>query len=192
MKNTTNQWIKKLRASSPEERKDIALALGKIASDKAVIELKKMVEGRWKRIFEWYNFEDQLIGVEALGETGRRDVLEYLNHIYTPFVFPRKTGSCFPGDDGLPDTSEKTLEIHHYRNAPKKLIDSLSYSFCVGSRTTYRSHTTNIDKIPVDHISEREIQRYREEAFKRNEHQIFRKAIVNLEESIQANILSNP
>lgn len=181
MKNTTKQWIKQLRTSSPEERKDIALALGKISSDEAVFELKKMVEGKWRRFFKRYDFEDQLIGVEALGETGREDVLEYLKHIYTPFVFSRETGSYFPGDDGLPDTSEETLEIHHYRNAPKMLADSLSYECLISSRTTYGSHTTNINLIPVNHINEQEIQRYREGAIKNNTHQAFRKAIGKLE-----------
>ena len=95
MKNATKQLIRQLRSSSSEERKDIALALGKIASDKAVFELKKMIEGRRKRFFEWYDFEDQLISVESLGEIRRRDVLEYLRHIYTPFISRKKNLVAF-------------------------------------------------------------------------------------------------
>ena len=89
------------------------------------------------------------------------------------------------------DKSEKTLVIHNYSNAPKKLANALSYEYTISYRTTYGSHTTNIDLIPVNKISELEIQRYREEAVKNNTHQTFRNAIGKLEESMQANILSN-
>ncbi len=184
MKDTTKQLIKQLRTNSSKERKDIAIELGKIASNKAIFELKKMVEGRWKGFFKWYGFEDQLIGIEALGETKREDVLEYLKYMYTPFISRKKGGSYFPGDDGLPDISERILEIHNYSNAPRRLVGSLSYEYLVNFRTTYGSHTTKIDKIPINWISESEIQRYKEEAIKNDTHQAFIKAIGKLESVI--------
>lgn len=188
MENTIKQLIKQLRISSPEERKGVALVLGKIASDEAVIELKRMVEGKWRKFCKRYSFEDQLIGIEVLGETKREDVLEYLKHIYTPIISRKKIGSFFPGDDGLSDTTEDNLEVHHYRNAPKLLIVSLSYSYPISTRTTFNSYTTDINKILWTYTKESEIQRYKENVIKNDTHQAFRKAIGKLEGEIQISI----
>lgn len=110
--------IRELRTFPSQERRNIAISLGKLASDKAVIELKRMVDGERKRLLKWYDFEDQLIGVEALGETKRKDVLEYLRHMYTSLVSRKNISRSFPGDDGLTDTSEETFNVHNYPNAP--------------------------------------------------------------------------
>ena len=64
------------------------------------------------------------------------------------------------------------------------LVAIVLFLFLVNFRTTYGSHTTKIDKIPINWISESEIQRYKEEAIKNDTHQAFIKAIGKLESVI--------
>jgi len=43
-----------------------------------------MVEGGKRGILRRYDLQDQLAGITALGATGRREALEYLERLYTP------------------------------------------------------------------------------------------------------------
>lgn len=70
--------IKKLRACSSQERKDVAMELAHTRTNEAIRELIKMVEGRRRRWLSWYNLDDQLIGIEGLGETNSLQAVTYL------------------------------------------------------------------------------------------------------------------
>jgi hypothetical protein len=73
--------VEKLRTCPAEERREIAIELAKTGSENALSELKRMVEAERIRWLSWYNFNDQLIGIEALGETKRKEALDYLKSL---------------------------------------------------------------------------------------------------------------
>jgi hypothetical protein len=65
--------VSKLRTCPAEERKAVAIDLGRTGSDEAISELINMVEGDY--------LDSQLIAVEALGETRNKTAFEYLKKL---------------------------------------------------------------------------------------------------------------
>ena len=78
------QLVRQLRICSPADREKTAIHLARCGSDEAVGELIRMVEGKRKHGLRHYDYEDQLIAMRALGESGRKEALEYLERLYTP------------------------------------------------------------------------------------------------------------
>jgi hypothetical protein len=160
--------IKKLRTCPAEERRALALELASEGGKEAVSELIRMTEGRIRRGLRRYNFGDQLIGVEALGETGDKTALDYLTRIYNTtkkFTKSEDTliycGGSEPSGDiyGKEDT-----EIYIYPFARRRLATKLEY----------REITTDTIRSRFTGKREKNVQRY-EKA-----HQTFTKAIENL------------
>lgn len=128
----TSDLIQKLRTCSKEERKAVAMELAHTKSDEAIVELKRMVEGERRYWFNWYKLEDQLIGVEALGETSNRNVLDYLVKIYTPSIMhERRSSSAMCGSDPIYD--EWSVEVYSYSLAKYELAKDLSYEIALST-----------------------------------------------------------
>lgn len=178
------QW---LRTCSKEERRDVALKLAQLKNTEAISELKNMTEGKnrdytlrtWRTL--WlkepirYDRDDQYIGIEALGETGRTDVLDYLRFLYMPLVSKENRSSYTLQGVDIIDDSWK-VELYKYPNVPSGLTEDLTYEVDL----SYSSWGRESD------ISEERIEQMRQDIpAKMKLHQIFRTAISRLESDLQ-------
>lgn len=77
--DSAQDLVQRLRTCFAEERKAAAIELAKTETNEAVAELIRMAEGRRRYWLSWYTLDDQLIGVEALGESRSKNALEYLH-----------------------------------------------------------------------------------------------------------------
>jgi hypothetical protein len=128
--------VQKLRTCSLPERKDAALSLAHRGTDKDIEELIRMVKGRRRHGLSWYNFQDQLIGVEALGETSRQTALNFLTTAYTPVrkVVEDRTYGQGGGSEPMNDDVYGTLIVEcYFLKANGALKKQLSYT----ERVTY-------------------------------------------------------
>lgn len=121
--------VKELRACLPEDREKLAVQLARSGSEDAVPELIRMVEGKRRRVLAHYEFEDQLIGIRALGETGKQEALDYIEWLTKetrglPIDLSSRTAHR-EGGDYLFATHEK-VEVH-YPNAKGELRTALDY-----------------------------------------------------------------
>ena len=73
--------IQTLRTCSKDERRAIALELAHSGTDEAIAELIRMVNGERRRLLRWYNIDDSIAGIEALGESRSKRGLDYLKCI---------------------------------------------------------------------------------------------------------------
>ena len=122
--------VQRLRTCSAEERRNIATALAKTGTDEAVDELIRMVEGKRRHWLRFYNPDDQLLGVEALGETHNRFAMQYLERVYTPRTHTSSMEYSSGGGSEPRDDENHTLitaEIT-YPRARKGLAQQLSYT----------------------------------------------------------------
>ncbi len=119
--------VKKLRTCSKEERRNIAIQISRTSTDEAIGELIRMVEGRHRRGLKWYTLDDQLIGIEALGETGRQDVLDLLIEMYTPLT---EHGENHELNHPLSGKTVSVVETSfNYPNVTDELNSSLSFTY---------------------------------------------------------------
>lgn len=171
--------IKRLRKCSSQERRSVAIELAKTGNDNGIRELIRMIEGRRKYLLCWYNLDDQLIGVEALGETGKKEALEYLEKVYTTIRKSHGTettvvaGGSEPRDD---DVYTISFEIYHYPLARAGLGESLSYKKLVSVSEEYYGNLSEGDwpscvsaEAPKD----------------KRAHQVFQKSIAGLRLSLE-------
>lgn len=120
-----SELIKKLRTCKLEQRKDVAMKLVEDGSEESINELKKMVIGLNPNFFRQYKIEDMLIGIEALGYTKNKEILEFLKKIYTSEIDSRSETipahyEFFGSDqyEAPEETKEYTVTI--YPNAPNE------------------------------------------------------------------------
>lgn len=147
--------VQRLRTCPAKERRAAAMELAKTGTDEAVVELIRMVDGAtrdytsrtiktlWLKLSIDYSFEDQLIGIGALGESGNRQALDYLNRL---IVFEESCPlQCSNhGDMGQP------IPYHSYNNAHGKLGDVLSYTvgcFCGNGFSEHPDRTRTLEMI---------------------------------------------
>lgn len=182
----TSNLVQRLRVCSADERRVVAMRLAQTGTDEAVTELIRVVERRRKRLLSHYSLDDQLLGVESLGETSSQNALNYLRQAYTPQVSVEERGFVrYWGIDPPMNKSDAgvywKVEVHKYPNAPLGLVEDLTYE--VPLTTWSESYDSDI---PLNEI---EIREMREDvpAGKRT-HQIFRTAISKLESSAQRHI----
>lgn len=126
----TSSLVHKLRRCRAEERRAVAMELARIGSGAAVSELIRMVEGRRRRWLSWYGYEDQLIGVEALGATGSAQALSYLQRVYSTVATAERTDKVVTGGGAEPrddDVYYIQYTVHTYPLAHGSLADCLSY-----------------------------------------------------------------
>lgn len=134
-----NDLVKKLRrACSPECKKKAALEISKNDDKKSFQELYNMVNGA--RIsfipYQRYSLEDQLIGIEVLGESGRQEALDFLVNLYTPKIthhsLIEETVAGEPDWDGVDPrprayTISPEKDQFNYINAKGRLKKILKY-----------------------------------------------------------------
>ena len=77
----TDDLIERLKTCPAKERKAVAKELAQSGTDESVLELIRMVKGGRRRRLSWYNLEDQLIGIDVLGETKSKVALNYLRKL---------------------------------------------------------------------------------------------------------------
>lgn len=125
--------VKQLRTCPAEHRRFAALKLAENGTDEDVRELIRMVEGRRRSWFFWYDYEDQLTGVEALGDTGSRKALEYLKFVYQAEHRTEIEGMAnVPMDKheqymGRIEVEYNEMQVVVYPNARGTLRESLDY-----------------------------------------------------------------
>ncbi len=84
LKTVSSELCKRLRTCAQSEREGVAIQSARSGGQDAVAELIRMVEAKKRSLFSRYDYEDQLTGVKALGETRSREALNYLQGLYTP------------------------------------------------------------------------------------------------------------
>lgn len=110
------------------------MELAQTGSNEAIAELIRMVEGRHRRRLSWYSPADQLVGVEALGETSNQNALDYLKKVYgtvrgsDEFDHHVGGGGSEPRDD---DVWTIHFKVHTYPNAKGMLAGNLAYKTVV-------------------------------------------------------------
>jgi hypothetical protein len=122
----SNDLIERLRTCSNEERKAVAIELAKTRTHEAAVELMRMVDGRHRNGSGWYSLRDQLIGIEALGETGLEDVRDTLKMWYTPVV--QKDRANYGWYGGCLSALDVTQRTYDYPNFNRGLRNALEYS----------------------------------------------------------------
>lgn len=181
------ELIKKLRADGGLEGiRATAFELAKSNSDGAVEELIRMSNGKssWFGRYNYDNYARQLIGVEALGESGNQRALEFLRFIYKPRAFIEVNNRKFPGDDGLADTSRTTIVGRKYPNARGELARRLSIDYVTERQTTHNTSTTNINKVPIERIPVEVKERIEKNYLNSSPHIVIREAIRKLERGL--------
>ena len=176
--------VEKLRTCSIDKRRSVAVELGKTRTDQAVMELQNMVGGGvrdytdrtcrtlWFKRAIRYTVEEQYIAVSALGETGRKDVLEYLKKMYTPSVqVEDRESHTVQGVDGIDDYWK--AEVYRYPHAQIVFAQNLRYEVNLTS-SSWGAETERTQDL---------IEKDRERILKsRKSHQVFRAAIEKLEQ----------
>ncbi len=123
------KWIRRVRSCPKSERKAAALAVARCAregSDPALDELCRMAAGRGRGLAGRYSAEDQLIGIAALGMSGRREARRLLEswREYREVYVESCTGlAC--GSDRIPQWTALAYTFH---KAPRRLAEKLCYN----------------------------------------------------------------
>src|SRR5271166_4148055 len=107
--------IKALRTCSPTQRSSIAIELGRIGTQEAVTELKRIAKTgectppKWCKK-HWYStateihsecsFESQLIAIAGLGESKSKIALDFIKRFGEWRLGERTTAHCLGGDVG--------------------------------------------------------------------------------------------
>lgn len=180
----TADLVKRLRTCSAGERRNIAMELAQTGTDEAVAELIRMVEGRHRRGLSWYELDDQLIGVEALGETGTERAeraLSFLREVYTTSAYlTLEHERVYYGGASTPecDIWAYVTYMHcTYPHARRQLSNILAYT--EGMECEYEEGTV----FPENFVSKALGAYNRDKA-----HAIFEKAIERLESTVNAKL----
>ncbi len=131
--------VRRLRSCPSDERRAVALALAATGGSAAIDELVRITSGGfhtyqkgtwhslWQNVPDHYSLADQLIAVEALGETKSADVLAYLRNLYTPEIRREsRSESSSNGSDSITDSWME--EVYCYPNATGNLARALMYT----------------------------------------------------------------
>lgn len=170
--------IQKLRTCSSKERKAVAMELARTGTNETADELIRMVEGRRRYWLSWYNLDDQLIGVEALGETGRVEALEYLKHVYTPTIDEWET-NYNPAHRQISYLATDRNESYTYTNARKELFKELNFYILENGDYDYSNNNLSLEQQRVEIFQTN------------NSHKIFRKSIQKLESTVQKHLITH-
>jgi len=182
----TDNLVRRLRTCSAEERPAVAMELARTGTDESVQELIRMVEGRHRKGLSWYNLDDQLTGVESLGETKSINALQYLQRAYSTTNVTEETesevksGGSDPRDD---DVYTVYFEVHHFPLARRALAISLSYRTV---KSVSEEYYGELEQDEVPHLSCLSPYSKEEPEHELDErvHETFRTAIAKLESSL--------
>ena len=122
--------IKKLRTSPSSKRREVALELAKSESAIVVKELIHMARGGRRTLLRWYNLEDQLIALEALGDTRSQEALDYLELVRTRKVSLTQSSYVGGTQEVQVITFYATVEFPNSRRGLRK---HMKYEFERGS-----------------------------------------------------------
>jgi hypothetical protein len=108
--------VQRLKTCSAQERKAAAMELSQAGTDESVHGLIEMADGdvrvytprSWKTLWlksaVYYSLDDQLAGIEALGQTGNRKALDYLKNLAEETQYEDSCGTgMMQGSDFYPD-----------------------------------------------------------------------------------------
>lgn len=184
-----------VRLGSPNERRFAAFELGKKGTDDAFEELYRMVNAKvrtftkrsiktlWRQLPVYYDLDDQLTGIEALGLTQRPEALDFLKKIYLPSIVEvRKEFRC--GDiyyHAMWDPTCRWIEEHHsYPHAKGALASALAFSVDITPNPYHRDRDwANVEK---DRLSRDKIDEECQNIILKNKaHQLIREAIARLD-----------
>ena len=185
----TNSLIDKIKKTTDyNEIIQLTLELGKKADEESIKELKNIVQGGErspeKRLFGFivsrpsskYSLEEQLYGIAALGETKKREVLEYLDQLYSPNInIIKKTVNAEDQKQVHKNfvPKECEFEIYDYPHAPLALRKFLNFELQL--TTPYPPY-----KIPKNIIDEKRMNKLTRSKV----HQVFDHAIHKLRSSL--------
>lgn len=173
----TTDLLRRVRSSSLQERRTVALELAKTRSEETMAELKRMVQGRRRRGLKWYNYDDQLVGIEALGETGITEALEFLSRVYSSTLSPEYGESfcTYPmqGSGDLPSYESVSIDSFRFPWARRKLGRRLAYS------VELHEHRVEHSTLPMR--PKEDIEAELREIFCREPHSVIQRAIRELE-----------
>lgn len=124
--------VEYLRRCQPEDRHDTAIAIAQTRSEEGFSELVRMVEGRQRRILRWYDYSDQLTGIEAMGESAMAQAYQYLKDLYTSkritkHVSTKPENTAFLGEPNHWKIDEKVIVV--YPRARGKLSFELDHTY---------------------------------------------------------------
>ncbi len=169
--------ISRVKTCSPAERGKAAVALAHAGTEEAIAELIRMVEGEKRRWFSRYDLRDQLIGIGALGASGRKEALRYLKRLYAP-VQGRPISLAterIGGEQGVFFVTTRERTSMDYPNAKGELRERLNYEV----ETSYA-----LDYGRIGHVERRKW--WETDDRDRQVHQVLRSAIQKLEQSLKA------
>jgi len=197
----TADLVQRLRTCSAEERRAVAIELAKTGTDEAVTELARMVEADvmnytprthrtiWQRRPIFYSYEDQLIGVTALGETRSQKALYYLESIYQPHyseitdsVEVCAQSGCDPS--GYPDywSEPIQIEVTKFPKIKGELRKRLEYKIKLENVSPIEF---NIRMIARERIPKEMIEHKRKQIFDKEPHKTMINSIRFLRTAIQ-------
>jgi hypothetical protein len=126
-----NSLVHKLRTAPANQRRVLAIELARTRSDEVTNELIKMVESGRRTWVSHHTADDQLIGVEALGETGDKEALDYLSKLYSTVDILHKVQSTMIYCGGHEPSSDVWMDVHcqiyRYPLAKGRLADLLRW-----------------------------------------------------------------
>ncbi len=176
----TADLIQKLRICSAEERRAVAIELAKTRSEEAIAELKRMVEGRHRKGLKWYNYDDQLVGIEALGNTNNDEALNFLAKVYSSLWSYGSVGELIctykaQGSGDLPSWDSVRTDSYDFPWARGELRRRLAYSV--------ELNTPHVEDYTLASRSEEEIEAELREILSREPHSSIQRVIRGLEAS---------
>lgn len=132
--------LQRLRTCSTEERRDVAMELAQIQSKESVEALKYVADGNLRtqqrhwytlgiKVDHYFRFNDQLTAIEALGETGHRQALDYLKSL----LEERETdsGMVHIGHGSSDDFHGDPIHRFTYPNVKGDLGKVLEWKSCI-------------------------------------------------------------
>jgi len=173
----TTDLVQRLRTCHAQERRTVAMELAKVGSEEVITELKRMVEGKHRKGLRWYNYADQLVGIEALKVTGTSKALEFLSKVYSS-LWSYETGESFctspmQGSGDLPSYESVRIDSFRFPWARKKLGSRLAYSVELNEH--------RVEGYSLPYRPKEEIEAELREIFAREPHSIIQGAIKELE-----------
>ncbi len=191
--------IQRLRTCSTDERRAIAIGLAHIRNNETVSELIRMVEGEvrdytprtyrtwWQKKTIRYSYQDQLIGIASLGETGSPKALHYLENLFQSHSSEMTDTFEVVGQSdwdpyGPTCWSESIqVEVTDFPNAKGKLRDKLRYKIeleSVSLGQTLMSTTRH-------RFDKKEIESHRKQILSREPYTIISNSIQSLRTTIK-------
>lgn len=121
-----SELIKMLNSRLSNERRQAAEELSRRKTTTSINALIAITNRTWRGLFRRCSLDAQLLGIEWLGESGTKEALEFLEHLYEDKVtVERHEETWYYGVD--PVYGAWSIEFHSYPNAKGPLAKALRY-----------------------------------------------------------------